>query len=147
MSRKTFLARESFVDAAAIPVWNTLLSLPPFIEGLQLTQRNPLIETLQFSYEGPTGAYVFTVTVLTLNEQYTRVSLHASFADGHSFHSDANIGKTIEWFERMLHAALKGELQQFLSVQEGRKSRRGESGARPFWHWLGAPFLLRKKLS
>lgn len=115
MPRQTFLSKESFVDATEKQTKATLLSIPGFVSNIQLLSENKTIESLKFSYEQPVKKlqYHIDITILPLNDQYTRISLHASYANGQIFHSNSDMAVVLHDFESAIHAALKGDLSYY----------------------------------
>jgi len=112
MPRQTFLSRESFVDATEKQTRETLSSLPAYVSHIVLVAENPIIESYRFTYDKADKKlqYLIDVTILPLNDQYTRISLHASHTNGHAFYEDADMSFALHDFESAIHAALKGDL-------------------------------------
>src|SRR3954453_14158573 len=115
MPRQTFLSKESFVDASEKQTKETLLSIPAFVTNIKLIGENKMIESIKFSYELPVKKlqYYIDVSVLRLNDQYTRVSLHASHTNGQAFYSNSDLAIVLHDFESAIHAALKGDLSSY----------------------------------
>lgn len=149
MTRKTFLTRESFVDATEQYTREMLYSLPGYKANIQLLSENKAIECMKFTYEiAEKGLfYNIAVTVLPLNEQYTRISLKASHANGHTFYKDAELAFALHDFESTVHAAIKGDLTYFSSnVQKSAEPNRLQQ----LWQALKPAMVntfLKKKLS
>lgn len=126
MPRQTFLARESFVDAAEALTRTTLFTIPAYINYIRLVAENKKIDSVRFSYEkaDKNKVYFIDVTVLPLNDQYTRVSLHATHTTGSAFYEDADMAYALHDFESAIHAAVKGDLSHYhpkpVRVQENR---------------------------
>src|SRR5438067_9176164 len=112
MPRQNFLSRDSFVDATEKQTRENILSIPDSLPGIRYLGENRLNESIKFSYVLPPKnlEYHIDVTVLPLNEKYTRVSLHASHINGHVFHSDTDMALALHDFEGAIQAAVKGEL-------------------------------------
>ena len=115
MPRQTFLSRESFVDATEKQTKETLFSIPAYVSNIKLVGENTRIESYKFSYEQTEKKleYVIDVSIFPLNDQYTRISLHASHANGHAFYEDADMAFALHDFESAIHAALKGDLAHY----------------------------------
>jgi hypothetical protein len=115
MPRQTFLSRESFVDATEKQTKETLFSIPAYVSNIRLVAENKIIESYKFSYEQAEKKleYVIDVSILPLNDQYTRISLHASHTNGHAFYEDADMAFALHDFESAIHAALKGDLAHY----------------------------------
>ncbi|SHF95937.1 hypothetical protein [Flavisolibacter ginsengisoli] len=115
MPRQTFLSRESFVDATEKQTRETLSSIPAYVSHIVLVSENPVIESYRFTYDKADKKlqYIIDVRILPLNDQYTRISLHASHTNGHAFYEDADMGFALHDFESAIHAALKGDLAYY----------------------------------
>lgn len=115
MPRQTFLSRESFVDASEKQTRETLFSIPAYVSHIQLAAENKRIESYRFLYEQTQkdARYIIDVSILPLNEQYTRISLHASHPNGHAFYADSDMAFALHDFESAIHAALKGDLAHY----------------------------------
>lgn len=149
MPRQTFLSRESFVDATAKQTKETLFSIPAYVSNIKLLAENKLIELVRFSYEQADKKhhYVIDVSILPLNEQYTRISLHASYANGHAFYEDADLAFALHDFESAFHAAIKGDLAQYKPYgQKEKESSKFMQLLQAFKIAIGELFL-KKKLS
>lgn len=139
MPRQTFLSRESFVDAPEKQTRDSVLALPGYADHIRLVTDKHLVHCYRF-YFGPSAKNVFyhiDVSILPLNDQYTRVSLHASYLNGQSFHSDPDMAFVLHEFESAVHASVKGEMVQFSKPEDVRE--RGK------W-WVQLSNLLRNLL-
>jgi hypothetical protein len=117
MPRQTFLAKESFVDAPEKAARDAILALPAYSGQIRLVQEKYLVHCYRFVC-GPSLKNVFyhiDVSILPLNAQYTRVSLHASYLNGQSFYTDSDMAFVLHEFESAVHASVKGELVRFTS--------------------------------
>jgi hypothetical protein len=114
MPRQNFLSKASFVSANEQYTRDTILSLPAFIPSIRMLAEKKKVDTICFSYELMNGnQYFVDVSVLPLNLQYTRVSLHAAYASGQAFYEDEKLALVLHDFERAIEAALAGDLAQF----------------------------------
>jgi hypothetical protein len=115
MPRQNFLSRDSFVDATEKQTKETILSIPDTLPGIRYIGENRLNESIRFSYLSSIKQleYHIDISVLPLNEKYTRISLHASHKNGQAFHSDAGMAVALHDFESAILAALKGELNDY----------------------------------
>ncbi|MBA2744717.1 MAG: hypothetical protein H0U44_00695 [Flavisolibacter sp.] len=115
MPRQNFLSRESFVNAGEIKTRNSILSLPFHLDHIELYAENRMIDSLRFYYVHPSKRreYFVDITVLPLNEEFTRVSLHAVHVNGQSFYDDAEMAIALHDFESAIHASVNGELAQY----------------------------------
>jgi hypothetical protein len=149
MPRQTFLSRESFVDATEKQTRETLSSLPAYISHIVLVAENPIIESYRFTYDKADKKlqYLIDVTILPLNDQYTRISLHASHTNGHAFYEDADMSFALHDFESAIHAALKGDLAYYKPA--GHKPKEQSSLLMKWASFLFPSLIpgLKKKLS
>ena len=149
MPRQTFLTRESFVDATEKQTKETLFSIPAYVSNIKLIAENKIIESYKFSYEQTEKKieYIIAVSVLPLNDQYTRISLHASHTNGHAFYEDSDMAFALHDFESAIHAALKGDLAHYRPA--GQKVRETNSLSQFFAVFKSSisDLIFRKKLS
>lgn len=149
MPRQNFLSRESFVDATEMQAKDSLLSIPAFVSNIRLVSENKMVGSTRFSYSQPQKnmEYFIDVSVLPLDGQFTRVSLHGTHINGHSFQNDADMALALHDFEAAMQAALKGDA----SLYSPSQPKAGNS--KKFLHIASAlvtsigVFFLRKKLS
>jgi hypothetical protein len=149
MPRQNYLSRESFVDATEKQAKDSLLSIPAFAANIKLVAENKLIDSIRFTYDQPYKKlqYNVNVSVLPLNEKYTRISLHATYSNGQAFQSESDINIALHDFESAIQAALKGDVSSYKPYQPK------ETVSRKFVHFMIAfgssigLFFLKKKLS
>jgi hypothetical protein len=112
MPRQSFLSRESFVKASAFRTREILLSLPFHLEHISYVTEKRMIGSIRFYYGYPVSSreYYIDVSVLPLDDQFTRLSLHGMHIDGHSFHDDAQMALALHDFESAIHSSLAGDL-------------------------------------
>lgn len=115
MPRQNFLSRESFIDATEKQARESLFSIPAFATNIKFLAENKMIESIRFSYEMPVKKvqYLVDVTVMPLNEKYTRVSLHGRYAGGQAFSNDADLAIALHDFELAVLAAVTGDVTQY----------------------------------
>lgn len=120
MPRKTFVSKEFFVNARPEDVRLTLLALPQFIEDIKFVHENALLSTVRFLYQNKAdqNLYRVDVSVLPLNDEYTQVNLHLSYANEQAFYKDASIRQELLHFEEAIQAALKGDHAFFAKQPE-----------------------------
>ncbi len=149
MPRQNYLSKESFVDASEKHIKETLLSIPNFASNIKLIGENKLVESIKFSYNLPVKKmqYYINVSVLPLNEQYTRISLHATYMNGQAFHSVSDVNIALHDFESAVHAALKGDTASYKPYQPKEVgSKKMLQLFLAFVSSMGV-FFLKKKLS
>jgi hypothetical protein len=149
MPRQTFLSRESFVDATEKQTKETLFSIPAYVSNIKLVAENKVIESFKFSYDliEKKLQYTIDVTILPLNDQYTRISLHASRSNGDAFYADADMAFALHDFESAIHAALKGDLAHYKPAGQRLKEANGLSQFFILLKSSISDLIFRKKLS
>ncbi|HEY0580292.1 MAG TPA: hypothetical protein VGC75_06260 [Candidatus Nitrosocosmicus sp.] len=149
MPRQNYLTRESFVDATEKQIKESLLTIPAFASNIKLIAENKLTDSIRFNYElAPKKLeYHVNISVLPLNEKYTRISLHATYANGQAFQSNSDINIALHDFESAIHAAIKGEASTYKPYKpKDSFSKRCVHFMVAFGSSLGLYFL-KKKLS
>ena len=149
MPRQTFLSRESFVDATEKTTKETLYTLPEYVSNIKMLSENKLIDSVKFLYEQAEKKpdVHITVSVLPLNDQYTRISLNASYANGHTFYEDAGLSFALHSIESSIHAALKGDLAYFNPAIPRQKEANRLTQILFSIRYAFLDVLLKKKLS
>ena len=149
MPRQNFLSREAFVEATEAQVKESLLSIPVFAPNIQLIQENIKLQSCRFSYHLPQKNIEYRVeaSVLPLNNQFSRISLHATHINGEAFGNDAIMAIALHDFETAIVAAIKGDTALYKPYQPKEKK------SKKLLHVVAAlvasagVFFLRKKLS
>jgi len=120
MSRKTFLSSDFFVTASEKEAKNILLSLPGQLSQLTLLKEDTIIHSTRFlfSNEEKGTQYYVDVTILQLNDQFVRFSLHCSYTNGQMIQSDEEINAVLTQFEKSVFAAVNND---FSSLQPQKK--------------------------
>lgn len=115
MLRQNFLSRESFFEATEIQAKESLLSIPVFAPNIKLIAENAKLQSFKFCYQlsQKEKEYYVDVTILPLNNQYTRISLHGEHCNGKAFGNDADLAIALHNFERAIEAALKGDVSAY----------------------------------
>lgn len=111
MPRQNFITSESFVDSSIHQVKDSILSIPAFVSNIRLLADNKVIESIRFSYEVPLKehAYHINVSIQPLDDRYTRISLHASYANGKLLQGSNEISSVLNDFQSAILASLKGD--------------------------------------
>jgi hypothetical protein len=111
MPRQNFLNRESFVNARETTVKESLLSIPVFANNIKLDSENKMLQKVRFLFEqaDKKASYWIDVSVLPLNDEYTRISLHATHTGGQTFHNAPDMAIALHDFESAIGAALNGD--------------------------------------
>jgi hypothetical protein len=126
MPRQSFLSRESFIKASAPRARETLLSLPFHLDHISYVTENRVIDSMRFYYRHPTKKreYYVDVSVLPLDDQFTRLSLHGMHINGQVFHEDAQMALALQDFESAIHASISGDLVYY----KNQISAKGKAG-------------------
>lgn len=149
MARQNFLSRESFVEATEIQAKESLLSIPVFAPNIKLIEENANLQQYRFRYQIPQKnvEYHVNVTLLPLDTQFTRISLHGTHANGESFDNDSEMMIALHDFESAIQAALNGNASAYRPYQPyEKKSRKFLQLAATVVASAGI-FILKKKLS
>ena len=127
MPRQNFLAKESFVNASEALAKESILSIPVFATNIKLVTDNKMLQKMRFQFEEPELdlRYFIDVSVLPLNEEYTRISLHATHTDGQAFHEDSDMAIALHDFESAGAAALNGDTSLYQPTTRQNKHSKG----------------------
>lgn len=147
--RQNFLSKETFAETTEWQARESLLSIPVFASNIRLIEENKMLQSFKFSYEQPVKKmeYFIDVTILPLNEKYTRISLHGRRPDGHAFNNDADMAMSLHDFESALLAAVDGDTSLYKPYTPK------PSGSKKFFQLAftlvtsASVFILKKKLS
>lgn len=149
MPRQNFLSRESFVEATEQQAKESVLSIPVFASNIRLLAENKMLQTFKFTYQllQRHVEYHVDVTILPLDNHYTRISLHGRHYNGESFANDADMAVALHDFESAIQAAVKGDVTSYKPYQpKEKKSKKFIQLAATFMASAGV-FILKKKLS
>lgn len=119
MSRKNFLSTDFFVATSETEAKRILRLLPGNVSQLTLLKEDTIVHSTRFLYhnqEKGTQCYV-DVTLLQLNEQFVRFSLHGTYTNGQTIHSDTEIMNILTQFEQSVHAAINNDFSQLTQVK------------------------------
>ena len=143
MARQTFLSKEFFVPASEAQTKALLYNLPQSLEGIKFLRESKITGGLTFLYEQLTKEIQkIEVSFLPLNDEFTHITVHASYADGHSFQRDSGIEDVLVLFEHAIQATVSG-----------KKFQQPPSKKKSLFQYLFAPFsgiavlTLKKKYS
>ena len=120
MSRKNFLSSDFFIATSENEAKRILRLLPGHVSELTLLKEDTVIHSTRFLYhnqEKGSQCYV-DVTILQLNDQYVRFSLHGSYTNGQSIQSDAEITNILNQFEKSVHAAVSNDFSQIEQAKQ-----------------------------
>jgi hypothetical protein len=120
MARKNFLSTDFFVPTTETEARRILRSLPGHVSQLTLLKEDMIVHSTRFLYhnaERNSQCYV-DVTLLQLNDQYIRFSLHGSYTNGQAIQSDAEILSILQQFEKSVQAAVCNDTTHFQTVNQ-----------------------------
>jgi hypothetical protein len=122
MSRKNFLSADFFVTASETEAKRLLLSLPGHVSQLTLLKEDTIIHSTRFLFDNPEKGtqYYVDVTILQLNDQYVRFSLHGSYTNGQAIQTETEIRNVLLQFEKSIYAAVNND---FSSLKQEPKRR------------------------
>lgn len=119
MPRQNFISRNFFVEASEKETQQAILTIPRFAENIKLIEENKVLHSIRFLFEHP-GYEIhqhMDVSILPLNNSHTRVTLHASYPNGHVFSNDSFINNALINFESAVHSALNGYPTEYKPCQ------------------------------
>jgi hypothetical protein len=149
MPRQNFLSREAFVQATEMQTKESLLSIPVFAHNIKLIGENTKLQSFKFCYQLPqkTTAYYVDVTLLPLDTQYTRISLHGEHSNGEAFDNDSDMAIALHDFQSAIEAALKGDVSTYQPYKPKEKRSKSFLQVTAAVAASAGIFILRKKLS
>lgn len=118
MPRQNFISKDFFTFSTEEDTKQALLSLPQFVNLISFVGENKLLQSWRFSYELPKSTNLYIdVALIPLNDGHVRITLHGTYANGHSFHKDGFITNALLNFERALQAAIAGTSGNFVAIE------------------------------
>jgi len=147
MPRQNFLSTDFFVSASEQEAKRAVCSLPEHLPHIKLLKENMLAQSIRFLYEHPDKSMhnYMDVSILPLNDQYVRFSLHASYANGQAFYSDPDISNALYHFEQSVYAALKNDFSELRSIEKKKSFAKTSSWfTSSFFSAIGFLFLWKK---
>lgn len=149
MPRQNFLSRESFVVASEKQAKESLLSVPVFVSNIKLISENDKLQSFKFRYQLPQKnlEYHVDVTILPLDTQYTRISLHGEHSNGEAFENDSDMALALHDFESAIEAALKGDVSTYQPYKPKERKQKNFLQITATVAASAGIFILRKKLS
>lgn len=148
MPRQNFLSADFFVMCSETNAKKSLTTIPEHVPSIKFLKENSLLNSMRFLYIHPEKEVhnYIDVSVLPLDDQYVRFSLHASYTNGQAFYTDPDISSALHNFEQAIHAALKNDYSYFR--QEKKETLRNPSYlVNAFFSMIGLLFLWKKMTS
>ncbi len=110
MHRQTFVSNSFFVPASVAATKNILQLMPDSITYLQFVCESDRQQSLRYLYQpAELKNYQVDVSLLPLNTEYTQVTVHLSYADGHTFQYDSHIRQALASFEGLVQNVVNGK--------------------------------------
>lgn len=149
MPRQNFLAKESFVNASETLTRESILSIPVFATNIKLVTENKMLQKIRFLFEQPERETIYhiDVSVLPLNDEYTRISLHATHTNGQAFSQDPDMAIALHDFESAVAAALNGDTSLYQPTTRHTRNSKGFVGLAFSIMTSVGVLMLKKKLS
>lgn len=148
MPRQNFLSRESFVNANEGVARTALLSIPVFATNISLQSESKTLHNYRFICgHADASSYYIDVSVLPLNEAFTRISLHATHISGASFHHAPEMALALHDFEHAVSVAINGDTSLYQPSSSTPKKQGNLSRTLVSLTAAIGLLFLRKKLS
>ena len=131
MPKQMHLSKDFFVNASEEEARHHIMHLPQCISNIKFVEENPVRRSFRFIYERPADSpeehnYI-EVSLLPLNVNQTRVTLHGSYVNGAVFQKDFKVTNALSIFESAVHAVVKGTINEYQPKQMKMNSSRGLS--------------------
>src|SRR5436853_3136669 len=116
MPRQTFITKDFLVNIPEKEVKQKILTIPSLVDNVQLIGEHKLGQYLKFLYERPDSKlnHHIDVSTLPLTEAQTKVTIHASYTSGMSFHTDPYVSNALNNFEAAVNAVLNDTIGNFI---------------------------------
>jgi len=146
MSRQSFLSTAFFVEGGEQQTTGALLEIPGFAPGISFIEENKVLQNLRFLYtDGSSNEFFIDVSLISLNDGHTSITLHAQYASGKSFTKDSFAENALANFERAAKAAVAGNGNLFVAVEpQVRKRTKVVNFATAVAYSTGMFFFLKK---
>jgi hypothetical protein len=110
MPRQTFATREFFVNVCEHTTQQGVLALPRTFHQMRFIAENAKLHCMLFLYEPDDGraSIQVSVSVLPLNDECTKVTVHGSYTNGCAFNNDRYMALVMLNAEAALQAAISG---------------------------------------
>lgn len=150
MPRQTFITKDFFVNASEKKAKQIIFSIPSFFTSIKFIEENNRLHSIRFLYEKNNGKSPanIDVSLLPLNEDQTKITLHVSYLNGAFFYKDEYMLNALNNFESAIYAGLTGNLTHF--EPQAPKQNTTQKMLRPMsiiLTFIGAIILWRKKMS
>jgi hypothetical protein len=115
MPRQNFLSSDFFARTNEAIAKQALTKIPEHLPNIQFLKENALVQSMRFLYVHPDKQVhnYIDVSLLSLDDQYVRFSLHASYTNGQAFYTDPDISNALHNFEQAVQASLSNDYSYF----------------------------------
>ena len=118
MPRQNFITQDFFMFCTEEEAKSALLSLPQFVSLISYAGENKLLQSWRFVYEHRVSTTLYIdVALIPLNDGHVRITLHGTYANGHSFYKDGFVLNALSNFEQALKAAIAGRSGSFVITE------------------------------
>jgi hypothetical protein len=119
MPRQNFITSDFFLQANTARLTEVLSKMEANIASIRFIEENRLTHSLRYMIGHPdTAGHFVDVSMLPLDEKFTRVCLHASEISGQSFTSNPPLQATLKWFRDAFEAGIEN---RFLQPEEKKQ--------------------------
>jgi len=149
MPRQTFITKDFFVNASEKMTKQIIFAIPSFFSAIKFIEENNRLHSVRFFYEKNNNkppAYI-DVSLLPLNENQTKITLHGSYVNGAFFYKDEYMLSALNNFESAIYAGLDGNLSRFEPEPPKKNTKQKMLG--PMYlilAFIGVLFVWRKKI-
>lgn len=128
-----------------------IFAIPSFFSAIKFVEENNRLHSARFLCEennnNKSPAYI-DVSLLPLNENQTKITLHGSYINGAFFYKDEYMLNALNNFEAAIYARLDGNLSHFEPQAPNKNTK--QKVLHPMnviLLFVGAFFIWRKKIS
>ena len=115
MPKQTFITKDFFVPSSEKVIRQKLFALPDYIPHIKFLKENSIVQSIRFVYLHPDleKEKVIDVSIHSLNDGQSKITLHCSYADGSVFQKNPFIKNAIDNFESAIKASINNTLDNF----------------------------------
>lgn len=110
MPRSNFLSTEFFIQSNEERAVQLLLGVSSVITGCRFISKAAHQPVVYFLFEQNKNIFKTAINYLPLNDEFTKITIQVSYADGHPFSSDNNCKEILHKLELIISALAKGEV-------------------------------------
>jgi len=115
MPKQTFLSQDFFINSSEDFVKEKILNLPKFFSHITFVKENTIVQSIKFLYHtaGSIKEYHIDVSILSLNKNQSKITLHCSYTNGSVFQKDPYIKNALQNFEAATKACLNNTISDY----------------------------------